>query len=79
MEHRSATHNTSLSATALSDGATPKAQEAYDSKGNHLGSTDPITGQIYKPAVPGRTIQVDEIINQRSPPYLRRNGCLARR
>lgn len=32
--------------------------EAYDSKGNHLGSIDPITGKIYKPAVPGRTIQV---------------------
>ncbi len=31
--------------------------EVYDSKGRHLGSLDPITGELYKPPVPGRTIK----------------------
>jgi hypothetical protein len=30
--------------------------EVYDRFGRHLGSADPQTGSIYKPAVPGRTI-----------------------
>ncbi len=30
--------------------------EVYDSRGNHLGSMHAITGAMYKPAVPGRTI-----------------------
>ncbi|MEG0415795.1 MAG: colicin E3/pyocin S6 family cytotoxin [Erysipelothrix sp.] len=30
--------------------------EVYDKRGNHLGSMDPVTGEMYKPAVPGRTI-----------------------
>jgi RHS repeat-associated protein len=30
--------------------------EVYDRIGNHLGSMDPNTGQIYKPAVPGRVL-----------------------
>jgi hypothetical protein len=30
--------------------------EVYDSKGRHLGSMDPTTGRMYKPAVGGRTI-----------------------
>lgn len=32
--------------------------EAYDKRGRHLGSRDPITGEIYKPAVPGRRIDL---------------------
>ena len=32
--------------------------EVYDRNGNHLGSMDPITGQLYKPPVKGRTIEV---------------------
>ncbi|MBS5083530.1 colicin E3/pyocin S6 family cytotoxin [uncultured Robinsoniella sp.] len=31
----------------------------YDRKGNHLGSMEPTTGEIYKPAVPGRTIKIN--------------------
>ncbi|GIQ71120.1 hypothetical protein XYCOK13_39440 [Xylanibacillus composti] len=33
--------------------------EVYNSKGKHLGSMDPITGQIYKGPVKGRTIDID--------------------
>ena len=33
--------------------------EVYDRKGNHLGSMDPTTGEMYKPAVPGRKIDVN--------------------
>ena len=33
--------------------------EVYDRRGNHLGSMDPVTGEMYKPAVPGRTIKID--------------------
>jgi hypothetical protein len=32
--------------------------EVYNNRGNHLGSMDPITGNIYKPPVPGRNIKV---------------------
>lgn len=32
------------------------AKNMYDRKGNHLGSMDPVTGEIYKPAVPGRRL-----------------------
>ena len=32
--------------------------EVYNSNGRHLGSMDPTTGKMYKPAVPGRTIQL---------------------
>lgn len=32
--------------------------EMYDSKGKHLGVLDPNTGAVYKPAVPGRKIDV---------------------
>ncbi|MER5844923.1 DNRLRE domain-containing protein [Streptomyces prasinus] len=31
--------------------------EVYDSKGNHLGSADPMGGKIYKPGVKGRKIR----------------------
>lgn len=34
--------------------------EIYDSKGKHLGSMDPTTGELYKPAVKGRTIRINE-------------------
>ncbi|WP_321944496.1 hemagglutinin repeat-containing protein, partial [Paraburkholderia tropica] len=30
--------------------------EVYNKRGEHLGSMDPVTGQIYKPAVRGRTL-----------------------
>jgi len=30
--------------------------EVYNKNGRHLGSMDPTTGEMYKPAVPGRTI-----------------------
>jgi hypothetical protein len=30
--------------------------EVYDSRGNHLGTMDPQTGQMTKPAAPGRKI-----------------------
>lgn len=33
--------------------------EVYNSKGKHLGSMDPTTGDIYKPAVKGRTIKIN--------------------
>ncbi|MCC8027696.1 MAG: DUF6531 domain-containing protein [Clostridium sp.] len=33
--------------------------EVYDGRGNHLGSMDPKTGEMYKPAVPGRTIKIN--------------------
>lgn len=32
--------------------------EVYDAKGRHLWSMDPKTGEMYKPPVPGRTIEV---------------------
>ena len=32
--------------------------EVYDSRGNHLGSMDPETGEMTKPPVPGRKINV---------------------
>ena len=32
--------------------------EVYNSNGVHLGSMDPVTGEMYKPAVPGRVISV---------------------
>lgn len=32
--------------------------EVYDSKGKHLGSMDPFNGEMYKPAVKGRTIKL---------------------
>jgi hypothetical protein len=32
--------------------------EVYNSKGRHLGSMDPMTGEMYKLPVPGRTIKV---------------------
>ena len=32
--------------------------EVYDNKGKHLGSADPNTGEITKPAVPGRRIDI---------------------
>ena len=32
--------------------------EVYDRRGNHLGSMNPVTGEMYKPAVPGRTIDI---------------------
>ncbi|MCC8400284.1 hemagglutinin repeat-containing protein [Paraburkholderia sp. MMS20-SJTN17] len=30
--------------------------EVYDKRGRHLGSADPVTGDLYKPAVPGRRL-----------------------
>jgi filamentous hemagglutinin len=30
--------------------------EVYDKRGRHLGSANPVTGDLYKPAVPGRTL-----------------------
>lgn len=33
--------------------------EVYDNKGRHLGSMDPTTGKMYKPPVPGRTININ--------------------
>lgn len=33
--------------------------EVYDKNGKHLGSMDPTTGEMYKPAVPGRTITIN--------------------
>ena len=32
--------------------------EVFNARGKHLGSIDPITGEMVKPAVPGRTIDV---------------------
>jgi hypothetical protein len=32
--------------------------EVYDSRGRHLGSRNPTTGEMYKPAVPGRRIDL---------------------
>jgi len=32
--------------------------EVYDRYGNHLGSMHPLTGELYKPPVKGRTINV---------------------
>jgi Cytotoxic len=32
--------------------------EVFNARGKHLGSMDPITGEMVKPAVPGRTIDV---------------------
>ena len=32
--------------------------EVYDKNGNHLGSMDPTTGEMYKPPVPGRDINL---------------------
>jgi hypothetical protein len=31
--------------------------EVYDKNGKHLGSMDPTTGEMYKPAVDGRSIK----------------------
>ncbi|MBU9488369.1 hemagglutinin repeat-containing protein [Burkholderia multivorans] len=31
--------------------------EVYDKRGRHLGSADPVTGELYKPAVPGRKLK----------------------
>lgn len=33
--------------------------EVYDNKGRHLGSMDLTTGKMYKPPVPGRTININ--------------------
>ncbi|MDF2578037.1 MAG: Cytotoxic domain protein [Chlamydiales bacterium] len=33
--------------------------EVYDSNRIHLGSMDPITGEMYKPAVPGKKLPKD--------------------
>ncbi len=33
--------------------------EVYNNKGKHLGSMDPTTGKMYKPAVKGRTIKLN--------------------
>ncbi|NLN66238.1 MAG: hypothetical protein GX144_12700 [Clostridiaceae bacterium] len=33
--------------------------EGYDSKGNHLGSMDPVTGEMHKPPVKGRKIKLN--------------------
>ncbi|WP_407675306.1 colicin E3/pyocin S6 family cytotoxin [Paraburkholderia sprentiae] len=30
--------------------------EVYDKRGRHLGSADPVTGDLNKPAVPGRKL-----------------------
>ena len=32
--------------------------EVYNSRGQHLGSMNPVTGEMYKHAVPGRIIKV---------------------
>ena len=32
--------------------------EVYDKRGRHLGSMDPVTGNMSKPAVPGRKIEL---------------------
>jgi len=32
--------------------------EVFNSRGKHLGTMDPLTGEMVKPAVPGRTIDV---------------------
>lgn len=32
--------------------------EVYDKRGRHLGSRSPTTGELYKPAVPGRRIEL---------------------
>jgi len=32
--------------------------EVFNGRGKHLGSLDPITGEMIQPAVPGRTIDV---------------------
>lgn len=32
--------------------------EVFNSRGRHLGAIDPITGEMTKPAVPGRKIDV---------------------
>ncbi len=32
--------------------------EVYDSNGKHLGSMDPVTGEMYKPPVDGREIEI---------------------
>lgn len=32
--------------------------EVYDKNGNHLGSMDPTTGEMYKSPVPGRDINL---------------------
>ncbi|MEG0856827.1 MAG: colicin E3/pyocin S6 family cytotoxin [Terrisporobacter sp.] len=32
--------------------------EVYDKNGKHLGSMDPNTGEMYKPAVKGREIEI---------------------
>lgn len=30
--------------------------EVYNKRGEHIGSMDPVSGEIYKPAVPGRKL-----------------------
>lgn len=32
--------------------------EVYNNRGQHLGSMDPTTGEMYKDAVPGRIIKL---------------------
>jgi len=32
--------------------------EVFNARGKHLGAMDPITGEMTKPAIPGRTIDV---------------------
>jgi len=39
-------------------GYTHGDMEVYNSQGYHLGSADPETGQMTKPPVPGRTIDL---------------------
>lgn len=33
--------------------------EVYNSRGEHLGSIDPTTGDMYKPAIEGRRIDIE--------------------
>ncbi|RKP43281.1 colicin E3/pyocin S6 family cytotoxin [Trinickia fusca] len=30
--------------------------EVYGKRGRHMGSANPVTGELYKPAVPGRRL-----------------------
>ncbi|MGH7134401.1 MAG: colicin E3/pyocin S6 family cytotoxin [Pirellulales bacterium] len=34
--------------------------EVYNSRGEHLGSMHPMTGEMYKPPVEGRRINIDD-------------------
>lgn len=38
-------------------GYTHNDLEKFDHRGNHLGSADSDTGEVYKPPVPGRNIR----------------------